>query len=168
MSCIDNKTSSPKSQDGNPPLRDVTAKKQQAVECARKAECSENVRFGKFLPRFNENLRQNYLTAYETYAIFMTSRQARGGKGTDPPLPTLKTLVKSKEELFYGTDAQRTDTGLPVGDGVRRCAGRSLILPDPRANMAGSTRSIRRKRDTFFTTGCSPENIPTTRSSPWH
>ena len=61
----------------------------------------------------------------------MTSRQARGGKGTDPPLPTLKTLVKSKEELFYGTDAQRTDTGLPVGDGVRRCTGRSLILPDP-------------------------------------
>ena len=134
MSCIDNKTSSPKSQDGNPPFRDVTAKKQQAVECARKAECSENVRFGKFLPRFNENLRQNYLTAYDTYAIFMTSRQARGGKGTDPPLPTLKTLVKSKEELFYGTDAQRTDTGLPVGDGVRRCAGRSLILPDPRAD----------------------------------
>jgi hypothetical protein len=89
MSCIDNKTSSPKSQDGNPPFRDVTAKKQRAVECARKAECSENVRFGKFLPRFNENLRQNYLTAYETYAIFMTSRQARGGKGTDPPLPSL-------------------------------------------------------------------------------
>ena len=72
-------------------------------------------------------------TWYVQFRYTDTSRQARGGKGTDPPLPTLKTLVKSKEELFYGTDAQRTDTGLPVGDGVRRCTGRSLILPDPGA-----------------------------------
>lgn len=44
----------------------------------------------------------------------------------------------------------------------------SFLTPEQIKSKYGwMTRSIRRKRDTFSTTGCSPENIPTTRSSPW-